>query len=106
MDPFSPDNTRFNTSALYSGPPPRKLSRVQREMPNSTIQQTFMRLSVSINKLFKTTYMWQLIKDEQIKKLGTRFSHGSKENFSIFSGVTSRINPGPVFKLFIFDYEI
>jgi hypothetical protein len=30
---------------------------VQREIPNSTIQQTFMCLSVSINKLFKTTYV-------------------------------------------------
>lgn len=39
MDPFSPDSTRFSTSALYLGSPPRKLSSVQRGIPNSTIQQ-------------------------------------------------------------------
>lgn len=38
MAPFSPDNTRLSTSALYLGSPPRKLSRVQRGIPNSTVQ--------------------------------------------------------------------
>lgn len=38
IDPFSPDSTRLSISALYSGPPPRRLSRVQRGMPKSTIE--------------------------------------------------------------------
>lgn len=37
IGPFSPTRTRFRTSALYSGPPPFKLSRLHRGMPNSTV---------------------------------------------------------------------
>lgn len=36
IGPFSPESTRLSISALYSGPPPLRLSRAQRGMPKST----------------------------------------------------------------------
>lgn len=36
IGPLSPDNAHLRTSALYSGSPPRKSSRVQRGMPKFT----------------------------------------------------------------------